>query len=130
MLQSFALYGLMLWGGLSLLLQPAHSAPQDDPLLNRPLFMPDRRLPATRAMPDHTEALPVLSGIIINGTQKAAVFQNMTSSGPSRPLQQGETISGWTLLSITPTSVMVQRDTTRKVLHPPFTPSTAGAETP
>ena len=82
-------------------------------MLERPLFIPDRRMPkpeVKKAAPPPPTPLDLkLEGIAIAGSSRVAVLRNARGAGLLQ-LAEGETHNGWTLDALTNTSAQFSRD--------------------
>lgn len=98
---------------------------------DRPLFAPTRRPPPPPPAPAPTaepvaeapvEAAPeppapptaVLTGIVLGGELRLAVFQ---ADGKVQTIRQGGDIEGWTIAEVHPRSITIERDGERTELH-------------
>ncbi|GEB83541.1 hypothetical protein AOR01nite_20180 [Acetobacter orleanensis] len=85
-------------------------------VLARPLFALDRR-PDAAAM--QAETTPVLTGIVHYAGQNGALFK-----APGLPVghlvRTGETVAGWTLVSISRESVTLERGGEKSIQRPDF----------
>jgi hypothetical protein len=76
-------------------------------IVARPLFDPTRHpMPAAAQPANANEVRPRLSGVIVNGAQRMALFVAGPGEKP-RIVREGEAIGPWTLGAISPGEVMV-----------------------
>ena len=102
---------------------PAPPIGQFVDMLERPLFMPDRRMPkpeVKKAAPPPPKPLQLkLEGIAIAGGARVAVLRNLRGAGLLQ-LTEGDTHDGWTLDTLTSTSATFRRgaQTNELILDP------------
>ena len=92
---------------------PAPPIGQFVDMLERPLFIPDRRMPkpeVKKAPPPPPRPLQLkLEGIAIAGSSRVAVLRNLNGNTLLQ-LAEGDTHDGWTLNTLTGTSAQFSRD--------------------
>lgn len=107
---------------------PAPPIGQFVDMLERPLFMPDRRMPKPEvkkaAPPPPTPLQLKLEGIAIAGSSRVALLRNLNGNSLMQ-LAEGEAHDGWTLDTLTSTSAQFSRDggqATELILDPESKP--------
>lgn len=81
-------------------------------MMERPLFLPDRRMPEPEVETATAPATPLrlkLEGIAIAGGSRVAVLRNLNGNGLVQ-LTEGESHEGWTLDELTSSSARLSRD--------------------
>jgi hypothetical protein len=82
-------------------------------MMERPLFLPDRRMPQPKveqSQPIPTKPLGLkLEGIALSGGSRVAVLRNLNGNGLVQ-LVEGDSYEGWTLDALTSTSAMFSRN--------------------
>jgi hypothetical protein len=100
-------------------------------LLARPPFSPTRRPEAkpTVASDDapHAVELPRLSGILVSGGQKLAIFQTAADDKPT-VVAEGGNVSGWTVQTISEASVTVSGPPGTRTVQTAFDPNVKVAQ--
>lgn len=106
-------------------LWPARSVLADDSdawvatILARPLFAPDRRLPAAAAAPTvGPAALPRLSGVLVSLSDRFAIFAD--TDGKFSIVREGGRAGPWLVMAIAPDEVTVLGPGGKQVLRPHF----------
>jgi len=90
-----------------------------DPLLERPLFAPDRRAPAVAAVAVQADATPVLTGVVTRAGARIALFSvgdKPVIAGP------GAALGAWRVADIGADWARITRDTEAVTLHARFAP--------
>ena len=92
-------------------------------ILARPLFAVDRRPKAgPAAVGAVSDDMPRLAGIMIDPTQRRAIFQP-ANEGKTVTLAEGDQIAGWQILQITADSVTLTGPKGTQILQPKPDPS-------
>lgn len=101
-------------------------------ILARPLFSADRRpkqaAPAQAAAPAAPAALPRMSGIMVNGASRAAIFAG--ANGKPAVIAEGGRIGPFTVQSIEPQQVTITGPGGKRVVRTSFDPNPAAAPAP
>lgn len=95
-------------------------------ILARPLFASDRRPTASAAAVAASDDMPRLAGILIDGTQRSAIFQ---PSGDGKPVTVavGDQIAGWRIQQIALDGVTLAGPKGTQTLQPKADPALAAA---
>ena len=96
-------------------------------ILARPLFALDRRPKAGPAAVAASDDMPRLAGILIDRTQRHAIFQ---PNGEGKPvtLAEGDEVAGWQVKQITADGVTLTGPKGTQTLQPKADPALAAAE--
>jgi general secretion pathway protein N len=76
-------------------------------ILSRPLFQPGRRPPGGALPMRGDTALPRLTGLVVDGDRRIAVFQ--PAGDKPVELKEGDSIAGWTIQTIGHRQVVLQK---------------------
>jgi hypothetical protein len=104
------------------------ASPDVSAILSRPLFDPTRRPPPS-TISQGSAQLPRLSAVLINGTQRSAIFAGDAGAKPTIA-GEGTRVGPYVVQTIRDGEVTVIGPDGLRRLHPRFANSPAGAEAP
>jgi hypothetical protein len=96
--------------------QPFAAAGAVEVIFSRPLFQPGRRSQGGEMIVRGDDALPRLTGIVVDRDRRVAVFQPVGEK--PRTLKEGDSLGGWTIQTIGHRQVVLQKSGGTMTIEP------------